>query len=148
MTQPQLDHIGIAVKSITDALSLYRDTLGIEVGDSEEVQSQKVKVQFLETGQTRTELLEASSDDSPIAHFISKRGEGLHHIAYRVENLQQSMNQLTAAGCRLIYPDPRPGSHGTLINFIHPTSSGGILIELVEYSHDSPDHASGEEPRS
>ncbi|MEC9476039.1 MAG: methylmalonyl-CoA epimerase [Planctomycetota bacterium] len=148
MSLPQLDHIGIAVKSISGALSLYRDTLGIELGDSEEVPSQKVKVQFLETGQTRTELLEATSVDSPIAEFISRRGEGLHHIAYRVENLQQSMNQLATAGCRLIYPDPRPGSHGTLINFIHPTSSGGILIELVEYSHDSPDHASGEESGS
>ena len=148
MTPPQLDHIGIAVKSISDSLLLYRDLLGIAVGETEEVPTQKVRVLYLETGQTRTELLEAISEDSPIARFIDKRGLGLHHIAYRVENLQKSMDQLVESGCRLIYSEPHPGSHGTQINFIHPTSAGGILVELVEYLNDDTGQSPGEEPRS
>ncbi|PCJ10945.1 MAG: methylmalonyl-CoA epimerase, partial [Planctomycetota bacterium] len=86
MIHPHLDHIGIAVNSISAALAFYQDALGLAVGEREEIVTQKVRVQFLETGETRTELLEASSEDSAISRFIEKRGEGLHHIAYRVEN--------------------------------------------------------------
>jgi methylmalonyl-CoA/ethylmalonyl-CoA epimerase len=148
MNQPQLDHIGIAVNSIEDALVLYRQILGIELGPREQIPSQKVEVQFLETGQTRTELLEPTSEDSPIANFIEKRGPGLHHMAYKVDNLQRTMDDLKDAGSRLIYPEPRPGSHGTRINFIHPAATGGILIELVEYPAKEAGQASGEEHSS
>ena len=148
MTHPHLDHIGIAVNSISDALALYRDALGLVVGEREEVVSQQVRVQFLETGETKTELLEPSSADSPIGRFIEKRGEGLHHIAYRVENLQKMMDDLEESGCRLIYPEPRPGSHGTRINFIHPSSGGGILVELIEYPEQEAGNTSEEEHHS
>ena len=148
MIHPHLDHIGIAVKSISDALAFYQDALGIEVGEREEIVTQKVRVLFLETGETRTELLEPSSEDSPIAHFIEKRGEGLHHIAYRVESLIDTMASLEQSGCRLVYPEPRPGSHGTRINFIHPSSGGGILVELVEYTDEELGQTSEEEPHS
>ena len=107
--------------------------MGAEVGDRETIPSQEVTVLFLKTGESCTELLEPTGEDSPIQRFIDKRGEGLHHIAYQVENLESVMTNLGEAGARLIYPDPRPGSHQTRINFIHPSSTGGILIELVEY---------------
>ncbi|MGE4620395.1 MAG: methylmalonyl-CoA epimerase [Planctomycetota bacterium] len=148
MNHPQLDHVGIAVNSIDDSLILYQEILGIETGPREQISSQKVSVQFLETGQTKTELLEPTSEDSPIANFLKKRGPGLHHIAYKVENLQHTMSKLKDAGSRLIYPEPRPGSHGTRINFIHPSSTGGILIELVEYPGKEAGKTSGEEHRS
>ncbi len=128
-----MDHVGIAVRSIDAALPLWRDAMGAEVGDRETIPSQEVTVLFLKTGESCTELLEPSGEDSPIQRFIDKRGEGLHHIAYQVENLESVMTNLGEAGARLIYPDPRPGSHQTRINFIHPSSTGGILIELVEY---------------
>lgn len=129
----KMDHVGIAVRSIDAALPLWRDAMGAEVGDRETIPSQEVTVLFLKTGESCTELLEPSGEDSPIQRFIDKRGEGLHHIAYQVENLESVMTNLGEAGARLIYPDPRPGSHQTRINFIHPSSTGGILIELVEY---------------
>lgn len=128
-----LDHVGIAVRSIDAALPLWKDALGAKVGDRETIPSQEVTVLFLETGESCTELLEPTGENSPIQRFIEKRGEGLHHIAYRVEDLEMVMKNLDNAGSRLLYPEPRPGSHQTRINFIHPSSTGGILIELVEY---------------
>jgi len=128
-----LDHVGIAVRSIDAALPLWKDALGAKVGDRETIPSQEVTVLFLETGESCTELLEPTGENSPIQRFIEKRGEGLHHIAYRVEDLETVMKNLDNAGSRLLYPEPRPGSHQTRINFIHPSSTGGILIELVEY---------------
>lgn len=134
MESLRLDHIGIAVRSIDQALPLWRDALGAKIGDREAIPSQQVEVLFLETGETRTELMEPTSSDGAVSRFIEKRGEGLHHIAYRVEDLSATMKKLESAGSKLIYSEPRPGSHSTLINFIHPTSTGGILIELVEYT--------------
>ena len=128
-----LDHVGIAVRSIDAALPLWKDALGAKVGDRETIPSQEVTVLFLETGESCTELLEPPGENTPIQRFIEKRGEGLHHIAYRVEDLEMVMKNLDNAGSRLLYPEPRPGSHQTRINFIHPSSTGGILIELVEY---------------
>jgi methylmalonyl-CoA/ethylmalonyl-CoA epimerase len=128
-----IDHIGIAVRSIDQALSLWRDGLGAKTGHREFVETQKVHVAFLETGEGKTELLEPSSPDSPIARFIEKKGEGIHHIAYRTPHLETTMSQLGKNGAKLIYDTPQPGSHGTRINFVHPGSAGGVLIELVEY---------------
>ncbi|MEE2856919.1 MAG: methylmalonyl-CoA epimerase [Planctomycetota bacterium] len=133
MSSLQLDHIGIAVRSIDAALPLWRDALHATIGSRETIPSELVEVQFLKTGATTTELVEPTCDESPVHRFIEKRGEGLHHVAYRVENLGETMGRLSAAGSTLIYPQPRRGSHETLINFIHPSSTGGILIELVEY---------------
>lgn len=128
-----IDHVGIAVKSIEKALQLWNDGLGAKTGHRELVKSQKVTVAFLETGEGKTELLEPTEADSPIAKFIEKKGEGIHHIAYRTPHLADTMARLKKNGARLIYDTPQPGSHGTQINFVHPGSAGGVLIELVEY---------------
>ncbi|OUU23899.1 MAG: methylmalonyl-CoA epimerase [Planctomycetia bacterium TMED53] len=128
-----IDHVGIAVKSIDDSLKFWATGLGAETSHREEVASQKVIVAFLDTGQGKTELLEPTSPDSPIARFIDKKGEGIHHIAYRTPNLASTMSRLIEDGARLIYDKPQPGSHGTQINFVHPASAGGVLVELVEY---------------
>ena len=129
----QIDHVGIAVKSIEKSLQLWRDGLGASVSEKEEVPSQKVLVAFLNTGEGKTELLEPTSDDSPIARFIEKKGEGIHHIAYKTEDLSSTLTRLKEQGAQLIYDEAQPGSHGTMINFIHPATSGGGLIELVQY---------------
>jgi len=128
-----IDHVGIAVKSIDDSLKFWATGLGAETSHREEVASQKVIVAFLDTGQGKTELLEPTSPDSPIARFIDKKGEGIHHIAYRTPNLASTMSRLIEDGARLIYDKPQPGSHGAQINFVHPASAGGVLVELVEY---------------
>ncbi|MDE0960476.1 MAG: methylmalonyl-CoA epimerase [Planctomycetota bacterium] len=148
MDSLKLDHIGIAVRSIEQVIPLWRDTLNAKLGDRETIPSQQVEVLFLETGETRTELLEPTSPDSAVSRFIEKRGEGLHHIAYQVEDLTATMKQLISAGSKLIYPEPRPGSHSTLINFIHPSSTGGVLIELVEYPAGCDSSHRKEEPNS
>ncbi|RUA10681.1 MAG: methylmalonyl-CoA epimerase [Bacillota bacterium] len=145
MSSLQLDHIGIAVRSIDAVLPLWRDALHATLGDRETIASELVEVQFLSTGDTTTELVEPTCDESPVHRFIEKRGEGLHHVAYRVENLAETMGRLTAAGSVLIYPQPRQGSHETMINFIHPSSTGGILIELVEYPQQGSGQSAEEE---
>ena len=129
----KIDHVGIAVKSIEKSLQLWRDGLGASVSEKEEVPSQKVLVAFLNPGEGKTELLEPTSADSPIARFIDKKGEGIHHIAYKTEDLSSTLKRLKEQGAQLIYDEAQPGSHGTMINFIHPATSGGVLIELVQY---------------
>jgi methylmalonyl-CoA/ethylmalonyl-CoA epimerase len=127
-----VDHIGIAVRSLDEALRFYRDHLQIEVAGEEEVPTEKVRLAMLPLGETRIELLEATAEDSPIAKFIDKRGEGLHHIAVKVENLTAVLERLKAAGVRLINQEPGVGAGGHLYAFVHPHSAGGVLLELVE----------------
>jgi methylmalonyl-CoA/ethylmalonyl-CoA epimerase len=128
----KIDHIGIATNGISDAASIYCGALGLSVGETEDVPSQKVRVAMLPLGESRIELLEATSDDSPISKFLGKRGPGIHHIALRVENIGASLADLKAKGTRLIDEEPRVGAGGCLVAFIHPSSTGGVLIELVE----------------
>jgi methylmalonyl-CoA epimerase len=127
-----LDHIGIAVASIQDALAFYRDALGLEVEAPEEVTSQRVKAHFMRVGESALELLEATSEDSPIARYVQKRGPGLHHITLRVDDIRSALAQLKARGVRLIDESPRPGAHGSLVAFIHPSSAHGVLVELKQ----------------
>ena len=127
-----VDHIGIAVKSIDEALKFWQDSLGIKCTGVEEVAEQKVKTAFLPLGDTEVELLEATSDESPVAKFIEKRGEGIHHIAIRVENLERALEAMKEKGIRLIDETPRYGAGGARIAFVHPKGPGGVLLELSE----------------
>jgi methylmalonyl-CoA/ethylmalonyl-CoA epimerase len=129
-----LNHIGIAVRSIDERLAVYR-ALGLEPAGAEEVASQKVRVAFLPVEGTRIELLEPTAADSPIAAFIDKRGEGLHHLCFEVDDLAATMAELKAKGFRLLSDEPRPGAHGTMVCFMHPASGGGVLIELCQTGH-------------
>jgi methylmalonyl-CoA/ethylmalonyl-CoA epimerase len=127
-----LDHIGIAVSNIGDALAFYRDALGLEIETPEEVTSQRVRAHFITVGESTLELLEATADDSPIAKFVAKKGPGLHHITLRVADIFAALAQLQARGVRLIDASPRPGAHGCLVAFIHPASAHGVLVELTQ----------------
>ncbi len=128
----KIDHLGVAVKSIEQALEFYQNTLGVEPTGVEEVPSQKVKVAFLPVGESNIELLEATSEDSAIAKHIEKRGEGIAHLAFKVDNIEVALSTLKEKGVRLINETPQPGAHGAKIAFIHPKSTNGILIELCE----------------
>ena len=128
----KLDHIGIAVKSIEENLKYYRDVLGMEYLGEEEVTEQKVRVAFLKLGESRIELLEPTSSDSPVAKFLEKRGPGIHHIAIQVDDIEAALSGHRKAGARLIDEMPRVGAHDMLIAFIHPKSTGGVLIELCQ----------------
>ena len=130
----QVDHIGIAVRSLEAHIPFYRDVLGLKFLGVETVEDQKVRTAIFAAGETRIELLEPTSDDSPISGFLEKRGEGIHHIAYRSNHLQAELENLKAKGIRLIDEQPRPGADGSRIAFIHPRSSGKILTELCEIS--------------
>jgi methylmalonyl-CoA/ethylmalonyl-CoA epimerase len=127
-----LDHIGIAVSRLDDALAFYRDALGLEVEAPEEVAAQGVRAHFIPAGQAALELLEATREDSPIAKFLATRGPGLHHITLRVDDIAAALAQLAARGIRLIDASPRRGAHGSLVAFIHPSSTNGVLVELVQ----------------
>ncbi|NOR38302.1 MAG: methylmalonyl-CoA epimerase [Candidatus Thorarchaeota archaeon] len=128
----KLDHIGIAVKSIEANLKYYRDVLGMEYLGEEEVTEQKVRVAFLKLGESRIELLEPTSSDSPVAKFLEKRGAGIHHIAILVDDIEAALSSHRKAGARLIDETPRIGAHDMLIAFIHPKSTGGVLLELCQ----------------
>ena len=130
MRKPVLDHIGIAVRSLGLA-KIYED-LGLTVDHVETVETQRVKTAFLAVGDSNLELLEPTSPDSPIAKFIEKRGEGIHHICLRVDNLEEHLARLKAAGYRLINEAPVPGAHGCRVAFLHPAAGNGVLIELSE----------------
>ncbi len=127
-----LDHIGIAVRSIDEALSFYRDALGLEVTATEDVASQRVRAHFVTAGETTLELLEATSADSPIARFTERRGPGLHHITLRVDDLDAVLARLDERGVSLIDRTPRPGAEGARVAFVHPSSAHGVLVELKE----------------
>ncbi|MFW9976691.1 MAG: methylmalonyl-CoA epimerase [Candidatus Thorarchaeota archaeon] len=130
----KIDHIGIAVNSIDEALPYYRDVLGLEYTGSEVVEEQKVKVAFLKIGESRIELLEPTSPDSPIAGFLEKRGAGIHHIAVRTSTIEEDLEKHSAHEVRLIDPTPRIGAHEMKIAFIHPKSTSGVLLELCQES--------------
>jgi methylmalonyl-CoA epimerase len=127
-----IDHIGIAVGDLAEALRFYRDALGLEVEGSEEVGSQRVRAHFVPAGASKLELLEATTPDSTIAKYVGKRGPGLHHITFRVDDLPAALEALKARGVRLIDEVPRPGAEHALVAFIHPSSAHGVLVELKQ----------------
>ncbi|MCF4151640.1 methylmalonyl-CoA epimerase [Dethiosulfovibrio sp. F2B] len=129
-----VDHIGIAVKSIEESLKFWEDSLGIHCHGVEEVADQKVKTAFLPIEETEIELLEGTSEDSPVSKFIEKKGEGIHHMAIRVDDLEKALAELKEKGVRLIDETPRIGAGGAKIAFVHPKASGGVLLELCERS--------------
>ena len=131
----KIDHIGIAVKSLADAVNVYEQAIGLKTAGYDEVEEQGVRVAMLDIGESRIELLEPTRADSPIEKFMAKRGEGIHHIAVRVENLEEALQRLKATGVRLIDQTPRRGAHNTRIAFVHPASTHGVLMELVEVEH-------------
>lgn len=131
MNPTRIDHIGIAVNSIEEASKVYT-ALGLTAHGVEEVAEQKVKVAFFPCGDSEIELLESTSPDGPIAKFIEKKGEGIQHIALRVDNLEEALAEMKAKGIRLIDETPRYGAGGAKIAFLHPKSTGGVLIELSE----------------
>ncbi|ALM75179.1 methylmalonyl-CoA epimerase [Thermococcus barophilus] len=127
----RIDHVGIAVKNLDEAIKLW-ESLGLKVAEIEEVPEQKVRVAVFKVGESRIELLEGTSEDSPISKFIAKRGEGIHHIALGVENIEEHLEKLKEQGFRLIDEKPRIGAGGAKIAFIHPKSVKGVLLELCE----------------
>ncbi|MBU4349443.1 methylmalonyl-CoA epimerase [bacterium] len=128
----KIDHIGIAVKSVKETTELLSNILGLKVAGEEIVEEQKVKVAFLPLGDTELELLESTSPEGPIARFIEKKGEGIQHIAFRVNNIEEVLEKLKKEGVRLIDEKPRYGAGGAKIAFLHPKSTNGILVELCE----------------
>ena len=130
----KLEHIGIATRSLDDALSFWRDALGLEVAHTEVVEEQKVRVAMLPVGEPRIELLEPTSADSPVAKFLEKRGAGIHHIAVRVDDIRAALLRLKESGARLIDDVPRVGADNCLVAFVHPSSANGVLLELVEHT--------------
>ena len=127
-----IDHIGIAVGDISQSLAFFRDALGLELEPAEDVPSQRVRAHFLQAGEAAIELVEPTSDDSPIAKFVAKRGAGIHHVALRVDDIVAALAELKAKGVRLIDETPRPGAHHSLVAFIHPSSTHGVLVELKQ----------------
>jgi methylmalonyl-CoA epimerase len=130
----QIDHLGIAVKSISSAKSIY-EKLGLSVSPEETVAQEKVRLVMVPVGETRLELLEATSEDSTIARFIAKRGEGLHHVCMRVPDLAAAVAKLKADGVRLVSEEIKIGAGGHSYVFVHPQSTGGVLLELVASDH-------------
>src|SRR6185369_3876720 len=131
----KINHIGIAVKSLEETLPFYRDNLGMVFDGVEEVAEQKVRVAMLQIGESKIELLEPTSADSPVAKFIEKNGPGIHHLAYEVVDIEAAILKLLADGTRMIDEKPRNGAHGTRIAFVHPKSSNGVLTELCQAGH-------------
>lgn len=129
----KIEHIGIATHKLDDALEFWRDALGLRVVETEEVAEQGVRVAMLPVGEPRIELLEPTSESSPVAKFLAKRGAGIHHIAVRVDDIRAALGRLKEQGARLIDESPRIGVGGSLVAFVHPASAGGVLLELVEH---------------
>ncbi len=127
----KIDHVGIAVKNLEEAMKVW-EGLGLKVDEVEEVPDQKVRTAIIHVGESRVELLEPTAEDSPIARFIAKRGEGIHHIALGVENIEEHLNKLKESGYRLIDEKPRVGAGGARIAFVHPKAVTGVLLELCE----------------
>ncbi len=133
MKLSHIEHIGIAVKSLKDAIPFYENVLGLKCYNIEEVADQKVKTAFFMVGQTKIELLEATSEESTIAKFIEKKGEGIHHLAFAVEDgVQNALNEMTEKGVQLLDKAPRKGAEGLSIAFVHPKSTIGVLTEFCE----------------
>jgi methylmalonyl-CoA/ethylmalonyl-CoA epimerase len=128
----KIDHLGIAVKSIHEGKKFWSDVLGLEFEGSETVESQKVTTAFFPVGESEVELLESTAPDGPIAKYLEKKGEGIQHIAFRVENIEEALNELKEKGVRLIDENPRIGAGGAKIAFLHPKATHGVLVELCE----------------
>jgi len=128
----KIDHLGIAVNSIAEARKLFQDTLGLNFEGTETVEEQKVTTAFFPVGDSEVELLESTAPDGPIAKYLDKRGEGIQHIAFRVENIEEALAELKEKGIRLIDEKPRKGAGGAKIAFLHPKSTHGVLIEISE----------------
>ena len=128
----KIDHLGIAVHSIEEALGFYRDALGLDVAHTETVADQGVNVAMLLVGESRVELLEPTGGETPVGKFLAKRGPGLHHVCYRVDDIRGALARLRAAGARLIDEEPRLGAGNCLVAFVHPSATGGVLVELSQ----------------
>ncbi len=128
----KVDHIGIAVSNLDEALKFYEEVLGMNLHGTEIVEEQKVKVAFLPIGDTEIELLESTEKEGPIAKFIEKKGEGIQHIAYRVDDIEKALEEMKQKGIRLIDEKPRYGAGGAKIAFLHPKSTNGVLVELCQ----------------
>jgi methylmalonyl-CoA/ethylmalonyl-CoA epimerase len=126
----KIDHIGIAVRSIDQAKPFFEKVLGLECEGEEVVESQKVKTAFFAVGEVHIELLEPTSDDSPIAKFLENKGEGIHHIAYKTDDIENQLTQAKEGGCRLIHETPITGAGGKQVAFLHPKSTYGVLMEF------------------
>jgi methylmalonyl-CoA/ethylmalonyl-CoA epimerase len=131
-----IDHVGVAVDDIDAALSLYRDSLGMPLVHRETVPEQGVEAVLLDVGDAHVELLQPLGPETAVGKFLASRGPGLHHIAYRVENVEETLNALAAAGLRLIDEHPRTGIRGSRVAFVHPASTGGVLTEIVQPAGD------------
>jgi methylmalonyl-CoA epimerase len=130
-----IDHVGVAVESIDAAVALYRDALGMPLVHRETVSSQGVEAALLDVGDGHIELLQPLDPDTTVGKFLARRGPGLHHVAYRVESIEDALQALTAAGVRLIDERPRTGIRGSQVAFLHPSATGGVLTELVQPAH-------------
>jgi methylmalonyl-CoA/ethylmalonyl-CoA epimerase len=128
-----IDHVGVAVESIDAALAVYRDTLGMPLVHRETVHEQGVDAALLDVGDSHIELLQPLGPDTTVGKFLARKGPGLHHVAYRVASVQDTLNALSAAGVRLIDERPRTGIRGTQVAFVHPSSIGGVLTEIVQH---------------
>ncbi|MDP4684965.1 MAG: methylmalonyl-CoA epimerase [Crocinitomicaceae bacterium] len=128
----KIEHLGIAVANIEESLKMYETLLGTNCYKTESVESEGVKTAFLQVGESKIELLEASNPSSPIAKFLEKKGPGIHHIAFDVENIEAEIARLTAQGFELIHTTPKDGADNKLIAFLHPKSTGSILVELCQ----------------
>ena len=127
-----IDHIGIAVGDLGESLAFFKDALGLTLDEPEDVPAQRVRAHFLQAGEAAIELVEPTADDSPIAKFIARRGAGIHHLALRVDDIVSALAELKARGVRLIDEAPRPGAHDSLVAFVHPASTHGVLVELKQ----------------
>jgi methylmalonyl-CoA epimerase len=128
----KLDHIGVAVKDLDDARNLYGESFGFDLGKIEELPDRQLKICFVDVGGARVELLFPTHPDSAVGQFIRKKGPGVHHLCYEVENLVATLDELKNAGIRLIDKEPRPGAHGMLVAFVHPSSAFGVLTEFAQ----------------
>src|SRR5262245_38926384 len=128
----KIQHLGVAVSSIDGALDFWRDGLGLELHEIEIVEDQGVRVAMLPIGESRIELLEATGAETPVGKFVSKRGPGIHHVCVEVDDIRQKVAELKSRGIRLIDEEPRRGAGGALVAFIHPSSTGGVLVELTQ----------------
>lgn len=132
----KIDHIAIAVRSIEEAARFYTEALGLTLSAIEDVPTQKVRTAFLQVGEVKLELVEPMSPDAPISKFLDQRGPGLHHVCYRVADIDAALAELKGKGLRLLDETARPGAHGARIAFVHPKSSDGVLTELCQRDHE------------
>jgi methylmalonyl-CoA/ethylmalonyl-CoA epimerase len=132
MKVKKIDHIGIAVKNLDETMKFYADALGLKTISTEVVEDQKVRIAFIPVGDSEVELIESTSPDGPVAKFIESRGEGLQHIAFRVENVEEALQELKSKGIRLIDEKPRKGAGGAMIAFVHPKATNGVLVEITQ----------------